>query len=108
VKLSKIVDHFLDGGLKVVDIKGSDVIGVAKMYADRAYPVRPDGSGPTNYSFIQINMGDYRADPQPAPPGAPEVDITPAPVGYTTRGIESPREKTDAGILNEIKGPEVR
>jgi len=74
-KLGKLVDNFLDRGVKMKKIKGSDAIGVAKLYADRRYPVRQD-SAPPSRTFIKMDLSIFLPDPQPAPR---EIDLEPGP-----------------------------
>ena len=33
-KLGKLVDHYLDKGIKLRNVKGSDALGAAKLYAE--------------------------------------------------------------------------
>jgi hypothetical protein len=61
-----LVDHFLDKGLKLRKVKGSDAIGVAKLYADRRYPVRNEVA-PVSYSFTNVDLTIFAPDLQPAP-----------------------------------------
>ena len=65
-KLGKLVDHYLDKGIKLRNIKGSDALGVAKLYADRRYPVRNE-SAPVSYSFTKVDLNQFLPDPPPAP-----------------------------------------
>jgi hypothetical protein len=74
-KLAKLVDHFLDKGLKLRKVKGSDAIGAAKLYADRRYPVRSEAPLPSR-TFIQTNLNIFLPDPQPA---TREIDLEPGP-----------------------------
>jgi len=70
-KLGKLVDHYLDKGIKLRDVKGSDALGAAKLYADRRYPVRNE-SAPVSYSFTKVDLNQFLPDPQPAPR---EIDL---------------------------------
>lgn len=65
-KLGKLVDHFLDKGTRLRQVKGSDALGAAKLYADRRYPVRQE-QAPSSFSFANVNLNLFLPDPQPAP-----------------------------------------
>jgi len=81
-KLGRLVDHFLDKGVKLRAVKGSDALGVAKLYADRRYPAR-EAAPPVTYTFTQINLEEARMDRVPSP--APvEIDVEPGPATTTT------------------------
>lgn len=70
-KTAKLIDHFLDKGLKMRKIKPSDAIGVAKLYADRRYPVRSEAPAPPR-TFVNVDLSIFLPDPQPAPR---EIDL---------------------------------
>ena len=72
-KLAALVDTYLDAGRKkkAKEIKASDALGAAKLYADRRYPTRSDGVGDTNVSFLTINLGLMAS-------GSAPLDVTPA------------------------------
>lgn len=76
-KLAALVDTYLDAGRKKKpkEIKASDALGAAKLYADRRYPTRSDGAGDTNISFLTVNLGQYGLR---SAPEAALLDITPA------------------------------
>lgn len=80
-KLGKLVDHYLDKGIKLRNVKGSDALGVAKLYADRRYPVRND-SAPVSYSFTKVDLNQFLPDAQPAPG---EI-VEPGPVNEPPKG----------------------
>jgi len=62
-KLGRLVDHFLDKGLKLRKVKGSDAIAAGKLYADRRYPVRSDPA-PASINFTTVNLIEI-ANPSP-------------------------------------------
>ena len=82
-KLGKLVDNFLDRGVKMKKIKGSDAIGVAKLYADRRYPVRSEAPPPSR-TFVRMDLNIFLPDPQPAPR---EIDLEPV-------AVDEPPEET--------------
>lgn len=85
-KLGKLVDNFLDRGVKMKKIKGSDAIGVAKLYADRRYPVRQD-SAPPPRTFINVDLSVFLNDPPPAPK---TIDLELGAASTTTDDIQPP------------------
>ena len=72
-KTAKLIDHFLDKGLKMRKIKPSDAVSVAKLYSDRRWPVRVEAP-PVSYSFTKVDLNQFLPDPQPAPR---EIILTP-------------------------------
>ncbi len=72
-KTAKLIDHFFDKGLRVKEIKGSDALGAAKMYADRRWPVQQAAPPNPRISFVQINVDVARADLHVSEP----LDVTP-------------------------------
>jgi hypothetical protein len=58
----KLIDHFIDKGLKMKKIKGSDALGAVKMYADRRWPAQQAEPPGPRVSFIQINVDCLRSD----------------------------------------------
>lgn len=72
-KLGKLVDHYLDKGIKLRNVKGSDALGAAKMYADRRWPVRAEAAPPSR-TFVVSNLNIFLPDSQPAPR---EIDLEP-------------------------------
>jgi len=75
-KLGKLVDNFLDRGVKMKNIKGSDAIGVAKLYADRRWPVKKAAPDDPPISFVQVNIDEFRMD-RPLLPATVEIDVEP-------------------------------
>ena len=61
-KVARMVEHFLDKGLRMKEIKGSDALGAAKMYADRRWPVQQAAPEGPRISFVQINVDVARLD----------------------------------------------
>jgi hypothetical protein len=94
----KLIDHFIDKGLKMKKIKGSDAISAAKMYADRRWPVRTEAPPPSR-TFIQTNLNIFLPDPQPAPQDAP-ID--------TTCSVLEDGKKTGEKNLNQFNTCNVR
>ena len=45
-KVVKLIDHMIEKGARLKEIKGSDAISAAKMYADRRWPVHQDNAPP--------------------------------------------------------------
>jgi DNA-binding Lrp family transcriptional regulator len=77
-KLGKLVDHYLDKGIKLRDIKGSDALGAAKLYADRRWPARTEAPAPVRvYADIDLNM--FLPDPPDPQPAPREIDLEPGP-----------------------------
>ena len=66
-KLLKMIDNFLDQGAKMRKIRGSDAIGVAKLYADRRYPVKQEAGG-DSFSFVKVDISVYKNDHFPLKP----------------------------------------
>lgn len=77
-KVAKLVDHMLDKGVRLKEIKGSDAIAAAKMYADRRWPTRQE-QAPATFSFANINLNMFLPDPRPE-----AMDATPT----TIYGVE--------------------
>ena len=73
-KLGRLVDHFLDKGIKLEAVKGSDALGVAKLYADRRYPAR-EAAPPVSYSFSRVNIQEARYDYKPPDDAAGEEPV---------------------------------
>ena len=73
-KVVKLMDHMLDKGIRLKDIKGSDALAAAKLYADRRWPVHNE-MPPLARTFIQTNLAVFLPDPRPAALDAP-VDTT--------------------------------
>jgi hypothetical protein len=94
----KLIDHFIDKGLKMKKIKGSDALGAVKMYADRRWPVRTEAAPPSR-TFIQTNLNIFLPDAQPA-----AVDVTPT----TTRGVLEGGKETREKNLNQFNTCNVR
>jgi DNA-binding transcriptional regulator YhcF (GntR family) len=94
----KLIDHFIDKGLKMKKIKGSDALGAVKMYADRRWPVRSEAPPPAR-TFIQTNLNIFLPDSQPA-----AVDVTPT----TTRGVLEDGKETREKNLNQFNTCNVR
>ena len=63
-KLGKLIDHFVDKGIKMKKIKGSDALGAGKIYADRRYPVRQPEVAGGDISFTQINISVLSSEPE--------------------------------------------
>jgi hypothetical protein len=72
-KTAKLIDHFLDKGLKMRKIKPSDAVSVVKLYSDRRWPARVEAP-PVPYSFTKVDLNLFLPDPQPAPR---EIDLEP-------------------------------
>jgi hypothetical protein len=93
-KLGRLVDHFLDKGLKLRKIKGSDAIAAGKLYADRRYPTRSDPAPPA-VSYTQVNLVEI-LDPDPTkysvPPTSQVIDLepNPGPDATTIQDIKTP------------------
>jgi hypothetical protein len=87
-KVRRLVDHMLDKGVKLKEVKGSDSLAAAKLYVDRRWPTRQESSAPS-YSFIQVNLCE--ATPDAA------LDITPT----TTGCVDDPSRFTVSGFLND-------
>jgi len=96
-KLGRLVDHFLDKGLKLRTVKGSDALGAGKLYADRRWPVRSEAPPPVR-TFIQTNLNIFLPDSAPAELGAP-VD--------TTCCVPDDGKQTPGENLNQFKGANV-
>lgn len=96
-KLGKLVDHFLDKGLKLKKIKGSDALGAGKLYADRRWPVRSEAPPPVQL-YVNIDLTEFRPDPV-----AGAQDVTPT----TIPCIETDGKQPQAQILNEFKDANV-
>jgi len=60
-KLKKLIDKYLEEGVKMRNIKPSDVIAAAKLYADRGYPVRQEPPAPA-VSFVRVDISAYSTD----------------------------------------------
>ena len=73
-KVVKLVDHMLDKGVRLKEIKGSDALAAAKLYVDRRWPVRQE-HGPVTFNFANVNLNLFLPDSAPAALGAP-VDTT--------------------------------
>jgi hypothetical protein len=73
-KVVKLIDHMITKGTKLKEIKGSDAINAAKMYADRRWPVRQEHL-PASFTFTNVNLNVFLPDPQPEAQGA-FVDTT--------------------------------
>ena len=74
-KLGLVVDKFLDAGAKKsLKIRASDVLGAAKLYADRSHPVRrgEDPDGPVSFTQVNFNVTVN----QGANPQSKEIDVT--------------------------------
>lgn len=81
-KLGRLVDHYLDKGIKLRNVKGSDALGAAKLYADRRYPVRQEQAPPVHL-FVNIDLSEFRPDPPPEPK---TIDLEPEPVDEPPEG----------------------
>lgn len=89
-KTAKLIDHFLDKGLRMKEIKGSDALGAAKLYADRRYPVRDSIPEVPRISFVQVNIDSVRLNQYKSNAPSP-LDVTPATEpDPTTSGNGSP------------------
>jgi hypothetical protein len=97
-KVAKLVDHLLDKGMRLKEIKGSDALGAMKMYADRRWPVRTE-SAPPSRTFIQTNLNIFLPDSQPTPQDAP-ID--------TTCSVLEDGKETREGNLNQFNTCNVR
>jgi len=96
-KLGRLVDHFLDKGVKLRSVKGSDAIAAGKLYADRRYPARTADPTPA-ISFTQVNLIEIR-DPDPTRYGVP----APGQLEAQDPGTNKPPITLD--ISPEVEGP---
>ena len=60
-KLGKLIDTYLEKGIRVRKIRGSDALGAAKLYADRSFPVRQEGSK-QEYKFVRVDISIYKTN----------------------------------------------
>ena len=60
-KLTKLLDTYLEKGAKIRKIRGSDALGAAKIYADRRFPVRQEGSK-QEYKFVRVDISIYKTN----------------------------------------------
>jgi hypothetical protein len=97
-KVVKLVDHMLDKGVRLKEIKGSDALAAAKLYVDRRWPVRQEHS-PASFSFTNVNLNLFLPDPQPA-----ALDVTPT----TICGVEEGGKNEKPDSLNEFNTSNVR
>jgi len=97
-KVVKLVDHMLDKGVRLKEIKGSDALAAAKLYSDRRWPVRTEAAPPSR-SFVVTNLNIFLPDSQPA-----AVDVTPT----TTRGVLEDGKETREKNLNQFNTCNVR
>jgi len=95
---AKLIDHFIDKGLKMKKIKGSDALGAVKMYADRRWPVRSEAPPPVQL-FVDVNLDVFRPDPPDDAQLGNVQDVTPATFCVSADG------KTEN--LNQFKGANV-
>jgi hypothetical protein len=96
-KLGKLVDHFLDKGLKLRKVKGSDALGAGKLYADRRWPVRSEAP-PQVKLYVNVDLGQFRPDPLDS-----AQDVTPT----TTPCVSADGKQTEGENLNQFKGSSV-
>lgn len=82
-KVAKLLDHMLDKGVRLKDIKGSDALNAAKMYADRRWPLRQDNTPPVHV-FVKIDLSEFRTDPLKS-----AKDITPTTICSDSEGGKS-------------------
>ena len=77
---AKLIDHFINKGLAMKKVKGSDALGAVKLYTDRRWPAKAEAPGP-QVSFVQINVDTIRMDTpfDPSNPQSTPIDITPQP-----------------------------
>ena len=97
-KVVKLVDHMLDKGVRLKEIKGSDALAAAKLYVDRRWPVRQE-HGPATFNFANVNLNLFLPDSAPVALGAP-VD--------TTCSVLEDGKTQEANNLNESNTSNVR
>jgi len=96
-KVAKLIDHMIAKGTRLKDIKGSDAISAAKLYADRRWPVRSEAPPPAR-TFIQTNLNVFLPDPRPAALDAP-VDTTCSVLGDgKTQETNNPSKSNTYGV----------
>lgn len=96
VKVAKLMDHMLDKGIRLKEVKGSDAISAAKMYADRRWPLRQD-SAPASFTFTNVNLSLFLPDPLDS-----AQDVTPTTTGGVAGGgkIEKPDSLNESNTSN--------
>jgi hypothetical protein len=92
VKVAKLIDHMVAKGIRLKEIKGSDALSAAKMYADRRWPVRQEAA-PPGRTFIKVDLSIFLPDAQPAP-----QDVTPT----TTCSVLEDGNLTKPNNLNQF------
>jgi len=100
-KVRKLIDHYLDKGIKLKEIKGSDALGAAKLYSERRWPARSEAPAPAK-TFIQTNLNIFLPDPQPT-----VAESLGAPVDTTYSVLDDGKQTTDENP-NEFKKTNVR
>jgi hypothetical protein len=98
VKVAKLIDHMIAKGTRLKEVKGSDAISAAKMYADRRWPVRQEAPPPSR-TFIQTNLNIFLPDSQPA--------LQDAPIDTTCSVLEGGKETREKN-LNQFNTCSVR
>jgi hypothetical protein len=96
-KLGKLVDHFLDKGVKLRKVKGSDAIAAGKLYADRRWPARSEAPPPAQL-FVHVDLSIFRPDPVDS-----AQDVTPT----TTACVSADGKQTPGENLNQFKDANV-
>jgi hypothetical protein len=92
VKVAKLIDHMVAKGIRLKEIKGSDALSAAKLYADRRWPVRTEAAPPSR-SFVVTNLNIFLPDSAPAP-----QDVTPT----TICSVLEDGKQTSADNLNQF------
>ena len=63
-KLINLLGNYMERGVKIKKIRGSDALGAAKIYADRRYPIlRQDAPKPA-FQFVKVDISIYN-NPDP-------------------------------------------
>jgi DNA-binding CsgD family transcriptional regulator len=96
-KVGKLIDHFLDKGVKLKKIKGSDALGAVREYAARRWPVRSEAP-PQVKLYVNVDLGQFRPDPLDS-----AQDVTPT----TTSCVSADGKQTEGENLNQFKGANV-
>jgi len=96
-KVVRMIDHMIEKGARLKEIKGSDALGAAKLYVDRRWPVRQEQAPPLHL-FVNIDLSQFKPDPLDS-----AQDVTPT----TTGGVLAGGNPTEANNLNEFKDANV-
>lgn len=87
-----LIDHFIDKGLKLRKVRGSDAIAAAKLYADRRWPTRSEAPPPAEL-FVHVDLSIFKPDPLDN-----AKDVTPT----TICSVEGEGKNEEGEIINEI------